>query len=902
MIDWQKAYDRVSYQYLDRVYRAYGFDQRLIDKLQATMYGFKLQVMTTTANTTTMSGAQQQRHGQQCVYGSVFERKRGVGQGCPMAPLLFSLAINPFASVIKKRLKGIEVFEACAGRLLLPHVTLQQQTAFEGNRFCGQADAECWVDWATGLRKCAAKVSLCADDIIIYCSSKADLCHVYLVLADYMKLSGAKLNLQKSTGVLLGSWKQDDAKAALFKCPVLRKRNDHFKYLGVEMWLDPAPSSNPAGDMTEAERELCVKPWLDKQTRLRNELLFWHRFKLPLLSRAKIVQSMLVNWFTYFAPISAMGDMANVVFYNIQEGLEAFVDQRQCVVESGMYRLPVCFGGLGVPDLRQLVDSHILRFWAVAMRSDEDWAWALRSDMAQYLAQHGFLHPLQPRSMEIRDSSGRLYSEYFKTPLARKREFVPLGYKVVELLRREAGLQTNVTGNRLPAKLWGSFKHDEKLISLIKQRCGVEQMVGLFGADYSHMLLNNNNNNNNTMRRNSSCIITTQQQQLVQQQEQKQKKQHKVVLYEGNRKKCVVLTNEEKVELLRHFVGTYEGYEGERPPVLLFQYNYVVVGRIQDTLVDEFLWTNRASCIKSWQQSSSSGCRSGCRSGCGSRCEDALQIAVLMRDAHKGQEYYYSYGLFELMWSWVLVPSPLAPKPFYECTIKDFSRAGAFCSYVNAPTSIIMYHADWCRVTWYLVKKMPLAKVRSLMYQIGTNSYKLPPYNGELRCPFCKKRGLPVAATLDHIVFECIQSNKLWSTFDKTFGTTVTPASFASIFAAIDRSSPMDSEYNVRQRASSGQQHRTYQTALEAYRGYYYSSSGGGGVTPEHLTRALLEMLHIWLVWTNWWACKDTSRLQRYSSVGTRWRNAVYNCYVLLPENIKRLWQLDPTIRPYLRM
>ena len=90
-LDWAKAYDRVNYSYLEKVLRAYQFNDDLIRKLKATMLGFSLST-----------------HAPDLPQPS-FPRERGVGQGCPCAPLLFALAINPLACAIKDRLTGIQV-------------------------------------------------------------------------------------------------------------------------------------------------------------------------------------------------------------------------------------------------------------------------------------------------------------------------------------------------------------------------------------------------------------------------------------------------------------------------------------------------------------------------------------------------------------------------------------------------------------------------------------------------------------------------------------------------------------------------------------------------------------------------------------------------------------------------
>ena len=90
-LDWAKAHDRVDYRYLLDVLNSYNFPGGLVKKLLATMLGFELQI-------TTPDGKQ-----------PFFPRERGVGQGCPCAPLLFALVIDPVARLIKNKIDGIPV-------------------------------------------------------------------------------------------------------------------------------------------------------------------------------------------------------------------------------------------------------------------------------------------------------------------------------------------------------------------------------------------------------------------------------------------------------------------------------------------------------------------------------------------------------------------------------------------------------------------------------------------------------------------------------------------------------------------------------------------------------------------------------------------------------------------------
>ena len=426
-----------------------------------------------------------------------------------------------------------------------------------------------------------------------------------------------------------------------------------------------------------------------------------------------------------------------------------------------------------------------------------------------------------------------------------------------------------------------------------------------------------------------------QQVQEWQRTQQQQQQQQEVELYKGHHKINVRLTKEQEVELFRLFVGKCEPRDEEgaamtttRPPVLLFRYNQVVIGRITEQMFGQFVWTNGRSYSSSSSSSNMMAWQPRLRNSNGG-IDQALQIAVLMKDQHKKEEFYFSYGLFELMWSWALVPSPLGPRAFHDCTIRDLTRASVYSSYVEAPTSVIMYHPAWCNVTWYLLKRMPLSNVRSLIYRIGTNSFNLPPYcsnnSGQslmMRCPLCQDK--PVV-TLDHIVFTCRVSEELWSSFDLAFNTVMIKPCFEAIFGAVDRSGFADwwqqrHHLHEKEMANSdggdGQNDRTirtsrYQTALEAYHG-----SNGARLTDKRLTIALLELLHIWLTWTNWWVCYKNRNTHtnnnnsgnggggrgrgRYISVAARWRNLVYNCYVLLPENTKRIWQQNKLLAPYL--
>ncbi len=181
-LDWAKAYDRVDYRYLVQVLDSYNFPISLLRKLLATMSGFELQIATP-------DGKQ-----------PFFPRERGVGQGCPCAPLLFALAIDPVARLIKSKIDGIPVSK--------------------------------YVD-------VKAKIALCADDTMIFASSQKDVNEAEKALQTYIDASGAQLNWNKSIAIPMGSWRKQQMQ---FRCPSLEE-NSHIRYLGI--YLGQTRPENP---------------------------------------------------------------------------------------------------------------------------------------------------------------------------------------------------------------------------------------------------------------------------------------------------------------------------------------------------------------------------------------------------------------------------------------------------------------------------------------------------------------------------------------------------------------------------------------------------------------------------------------------------------------------------------
>ena len=155
-LDQSKVFDRVDHQFLSTVLETTGF-QPEFRRWIGMMY-----------------------HNPQAVV-QVNRRRSGafaieclVRQGCSMSPLLYVLALEPML----RRLKGE-----------------------------GENSALRRVPFAEPL---TARVSAFADDIMVFISHLQDIKTVKKAVGEYERIVGAKVNFDKSEGLLLGAWRDSN--------------------------------------------------------------------------------------------------------------------------------------------------------------------------------------------------------------------------------------------------------------------------------------------------------------------------------------------------------------------------------------------------------------------------------------------------------------------------------------------------------------------------------------------------------------------------------------------------------------------------------------------------------------------------------------------------------------------
>ena len=678
-LDWAKAYDRVSYAYLSRVLQSYKFNQGLTNKIQATMYGFTLSLAAP-------EGPQPS-----------FPRQRGVGQGCPCAPLLFALAIDPLARALKARLTGIQV-SSC------PSVF--------------------------------AKVSLCADDTMILVSSKQDVDAARDTLDQYMRASGAMLNWNKSMAVTLGSWRMFPPQ---FPCPVLDPKHS-LRYLGIYL-----SHKRPAS------------PWEAKLAKINNRLETWKNFHLSLFARANIASTLIASCARYHASCSVPSVKA---VRHLQRRLSNFVwsgdpnRKGHRLVTDAAASAPRRSGGLALPNIQAICDAHRLRFWAQAMSSNEDWAWALRADATRTLRAFGLSHPLDNIDKPLHHI-GPSFSASIISSLRRcvKQHFHFLQHDLDTLQARDRQLLLNTVPALHEPVEPVAPQNDQQAaadVALPPQRVAARRPIpadkNLFSAVFADP--------------DSSTGL------------------------------CYASSADGRALMSCSPLGVLTKVQGPLPPA-----DHV----------------------------------------------DGPAIICRRLFAPPSRPVLFNFGPFESRWSWALLPSPAADRPFAWCSVKDFTLALTKSN--GAPA---MSHPAWCPGTWFVLRSLPLTKVVSLIWSIGTNRLFLPPRPGATTvCRSCQ-----VPATLDHIIFDCPRSRPLWSSFSHSSGFDIQP-NFQSIFAGPDRQHPIAGRFM--------------------------------------LVMFQLAFIHIHHVWCSWWAHQHES-----SRTLERWERRVMNAYLVLVPELQQLWRSVP--------
>jgi hypothetical protein len=279
-LDQEKAFDRVDWAYLQRVLHSMNFGESLckwVSLFYADIFSSIL-----------INGEK----------SDSFRVTRGVRQGCPLSPLLYVLMAETLACKIR---------------------------------------ADNRIDGFTLPGKRCVKICQYADDTSIVIRSDVALTAVFQIFQRYERASGAKLNVAKSHGLLVGKWSS---------------RNDL-----------PVALNWSSSQITIMGSQLCNvehhESWDKQLTQLESVLMAWKARKLSLHGRALIVNSLGLSKFWYLASFLCLPDV-EVKRINAQVFSFVWQKKREWLARTSVTQR-ISQGGLGVVDVTRKVGSlHVM--------------------------------------------------------------------------------------------------------------------------------------------------------------------------------------------------------------------------------------------------------------------------------------------------------------------------------------------------------------------------------------------------------------------------------------------------------------------------------------------------------------------------------------------------------------
>lgn len=240
-IDQEKAFDRVSHDYLLATLKKFGFGENFVKWIEI----FYTDICSSCKSNGFLT--------------KYFDIKNGIRQGCPISALLYVLAAESLQNAIQKNscIKGISIPNSKRVGLVFQH----------------------------------------ADDTTLTVGNHDSIEEVFKVFDLYSEGSGAKINIEKSEILCIGTGYLNDDHISRYGLKVC---NDVIQVLGVYIGRNV--------------KECLILNWKEKLKKIKTILNLWLQRNLTLQGRCEVINALLLSrlWYTlsvYSIPESVMKEI-----------------------------------------------------------------------------------------------------------------------------------------------------------------------------------------------------------------------------------------------------------------------------------------------------------------------------------------------------------------------------------------------------------------------------------------------------------------------------------------------------------------------------------------------------------------------------------------------------------------
>ena len=329
-LDQSKAFDRVDHRYLFKVLDAAGFHPGFCSWIR---------LFYQSPNTVVQVNGKR---------SAPFPVSRSVRQGCPLSPLLFVLTLEPFLRRLRDQAR---------------------RPALRGIALSGG-----------GL----ARDSAYADDVTLYISSIEGMQAADSAIVEHNRITGSKINSDKSAGLLLGAWRgKEETLPRIFEW-----KPGPIKILGF--WIGP-------GLQVE-------KNWTEVYAKVGASVSIWRQRKLSLKGRAEACRTYIFPRILYYLQILPISKHWCKEFNTLLFVFTLWRGKGEQVCRATTIQR-VRNGGLGMPSLECHRDAERLALLGRALTVDLDTPWGHKV---------GALFPNLPTRKEAEQSRLPLESNFYR--------------------------------------------------------------------------------------------------------------------------------------------------------------------------------------------------------------------------------------------------------------------------------------------------------------------------------------------------------------------------------------------------------------------------------------------------------------------------------------------------------